>query len=200
MPEDSMPDQTDTTQPEKAPDMTQEQPAEQATPPPVVKKPVDISSLQRRAEAASDDIKKSLEYAILGKLVSVKVKGRKINFVKWGLARKLSLGSKVINLISRVKSFMPSGTEIDASDNTFLIQVMGYLAEDVIDIIAQSIDAKSFGTPSEAAAWIDEECDLNDLFDMCVIVYDTNFPKGEDLGKQSEGLNKLHGKIQSLLK
>ncbi len=156
--------------------------------------------LKQKADSVILDIKKSLEYAIIGKKVTVKVKGKQLTFVKWGLSKKLSLGSKVVSLINRVKSFIPAGAAIEDGDNTFFVQIVGYLAEDIIDIISQSMDSTLFKTPAEAAAWIDDECDLNDLFDLCVVVYDTNFPKGEDLGKQTEGLNLLQGKIQSLLK
>ena len=168
--------------------------------PAATKQPDAADFLRAKADSVVLDIKKSLEYAILGKNVTVKVQGKQITIVKWGLSKKLSLGSKVVNLINRVKAFIPAEAALSEGDNTFFVQIVGYLAEDIIDIIAQSIDTKTFKTPTEAAAWIDEECDLNDLFDLCVIVYDTNFPKGEDLGKQTEGLNKLQSKIQSLLK
>ncbi len=183
--------------PETPANEPQDAPAAQPAPTPA---PSIAQTLQQKADSVMLDIKKSLEYAIIGKKVTVKVKGKQLTFVKWGLSKKLSLGSKVVSLINRVKSFIPAGAAIEDGDNTFFVQIVGYLAEDIIDIISQSMDSTLFKTPADAAAWIDDECDLNDLFDLCVVVYDTNFPKGEDLGKQTEGLNKLQGKIQSLLK
>jgi hypothetical protein len=145
-------------------------------------------------------IKKSLEYHLAERRVSLRLHGRTIEIERWGLRKKLSLGTKVANLIRAVGSILP--VEDLAAGRISLpamLTTLHAVSDQVIDIIAASIVAP-FKSADEAATWLDLECQLTDLFDLAVIVYDQNFgDEGDSVGKlaaETEGLTK---RLQSLL-
>lgn len=141
------------------------------------------------------DIKQRLEYEIMGNEVSVRIQGRKLTFKKWGLRKNLKLGSKILRLVTRIKTLLPDDT--DFSDVAVFSQVLSVLADDVLDIIAASLSAP-FTTEEAAEFWLDENItSMEDLFDLAYIVYEQNL-KGEALGKLTGGMEGLAKKVNSL--
>ena len=146
-------------------------------------------------------VKENLSYAIAGKLATVKMHGTVIEFQRWGLQKRLSLGTRVMNLMTRLQAFLPSDQEdeeMSMESVSLLLQALSYVTDDVMDIVAKSI-VGPWATTTATVAWIDEHCELEDLFDLGVIVYEMNL-KGELLGKLQGSLEGLQGKMNSLLK
>jgi hypothetical protein len=158
--------------------------------PPVPAPPASLTSEQTEKE-----IKGRLEWQIANKDVTVRFKGTKITFRKWGLRQNLRMGSKVIKLVNMVNESI-TDQRLLAEVSTFT-QVLAFVADDVMEIVAGSISAP-FVTADKAEEWLDENVEnVEDLFDLAYIVYDQNL-KGNALGKLTGGMESLTKKMTSL--
>lgn len=141
------------------------------------------------------EIKKRLEYAILGKEVTILFKGKRLTFKKWGLRQNLRMGSRVIKLVGTVQSAVPDQKML--TDVAVFTQILAHVADDVMEIVAASISSP-FPTADHAEVWLDENVDnVEDLFDLAYIVYEQNL-KGDALGKLTGGMEGVTKKMASL--
>ena len=166
------------------------------------------SPVEETQESYLDTVKKSLGFAIAGKKATVNLYGKVLEFQRWGLQNRMSLGTRVMNLVSRVQAFIPAldpnslkeGIDlgVNLQDSALLMQALSYMTEDVVEIVSRSLIGP-FKSPAQAKEWIDDMCELEDLFDLAVIVYEMNL-KGELLGKLQVSSDKLQTRMNSLLK
>lgn len=141
------------------------------------------------------DIKKRLEWVIANKEVTILFKGKRIVFKKWGLRMNLRMGARVMKLVQTIKNAVPDQKLL--VDPTVLAQVLAYVADDVLEIVAESISSP-FSTSDAAEAWLDESVEnMEDLFDLAYIVYEMNL-KGDALGKLTSGMEGMTKKMASL--
>jgi hypothetical protein len=141
------------------------------------------------------DIKKRLEYVIAGKEVTIRFKGTALTFKKWGLRMNLRMGAKVLKLVSDVQRAVPN--QQDLSDVSVFVEVLSFLADDVLAIVAASISAP-FATTDAAEKWLDANVeDIEEIFDLAYIVYEMNL-KGDALGKLTSGMQGMTKKMASL--
>lgn len=151
-------------------------------------------------ESYLETVKKNLEYAIAGKRATVRLHGTIIEFQRWGLQKRMSLGTRVIGLVQKLRVLIPGLDQEDMGEGTLtlLLQALSYMTEDVIEILSRSVSSP-WKNPNDAVKWIDENCELEDLFDLCVIVYEMNL-RGELLGKLQSSADNLGRRMTSLLK
>jgi hypothetical protein len=180
-----------------------------ATPSPTDSQPEDASSepqiapetpsktapVQKSVEDLSQEVKNRLELVIAGKKATVRFKGKALVFKRWGLRKQLQLASRVLSIVDRAQQVF-SGQSAEMAPHVML-SVLGVVADDVLEIIASSID-EPFTTLTQAEAWLDENVeDLSEMFDLAMVVWEQNL-KGEALGKFQEGVEKTVNKINSL--
>lgn len=178
--------------------------ADKTSPAAPAKTPPAKNAAKSEAEAPKDyleSVKENLSYAIAGKRATIKMHGQVIEFQRWGLQKRLSLGTRVMNLVSRLQTVIPaldSGDGLSLENLQLLLQALSYATDDVIDIVARSI-VSPWPTTTATMQWIDDHCELEDLFDLAVIVYEMNL-KGELLGKLQSSLEGVQTRMNSLLK
>jgi hypothetical protein len=147
-----------------------------------------------------EDAKKSLEYHVAGRQVTVRVQDTLLTFKRWGLRKKMSLGSRVVSLIQGISAIISPEDLIAGKVNQMsVLAVLHHVSDQVIELLAASL-VEPFKSAAEAELWIDDNCELNDLFNMGVIVFDQNFGGEEGLGKSRSEVEKLTESLQSLLK
>lgn len=175
------------------------EPVSAPTPSPTTPAPsVASESLESRAAAMVEEVKKTLEYQLANKVVTVTVRGKTLKLKKWGLTKTLSLGSRVHAIVERVQSLIPDVESLEALQSpTILMSLLASFGQDVMLIVAQSI-IEPFHNANEAIEWLDEECNHQDLFDLSIVVWEMNFA-GQDLGKLTKGLTGVTERINKLL-
>lgn len=161
------------------------------------------TEVKQKIDGASDKlvegVKESLEYELVNKDVRVTIHGKRLTFTAWGLVKEMQFGGRIVSLLNRIKGIItPEDLNSGDIDLTLVSHLFSLVAEDVIDVIAGSI-TDPFQTHAKAFAWIDQECDFKDLFDMGVIVYDQNLKGEHGLGKRIEGLTTVVQDVTKLL-
>ena len=89
------------------------------------KSPIDASAVEEMTARA----KKTLEYQIAGRQVNVRLHDKLLTFKKWGLRKKMTLGSRVTAIIQRVQLLLPNGGTLNAE---LMSTVLGHLSEDIV--------------------------------------------------------------------
>lgn len=142
--------------------------------------------------------RETLEYQIAGRNALVTVQGKLLTLTRWGLQKKLSLGSRVMSIVSTVTQTV--GTDFDAFDTTKALAVLSHLSGPIMEIIAASISSP-FANPNEAYEWLDQECSLFDLFNLACALFSQNFTEqGDTLGKWQSEMSKLGDALRSASK
>ncbi len=153
-------------------------------------------SVQERMDEMVVDIKETLEFQLADKVATVMVQGKVLQIKKWGMRKKLTLGSRVTQLINKVSSLAPAANIIQ--DASLMGDIMGIVGDDIMMIVAQSI-VSPFETPAKAMDWLDDECGFDDIINLGFLIYDMNLKETEELGKLTQGLEKVTEKVHALI-
>jgi hypothetical protein len=151
--------------------------------------------LEERLAGMLTDIQETLEYQLADKTATVLVQGKLLTLKKWGLRKKLTLGSRVTQIVERARLLLPAGANL--GDAGTMTTILGTVAEDIMAIVAQSF-SDPFKSPAEALDWMDEHCGMDDIFNLAVLVWDMNLKDAESLGKMTEGLERMTARLESL--
>jgi hypothetical protein len=171
----------------------------QTTPPEKSRATDDPDAVSARISTMTDDIKKTLEYQIAGKTATVVVKGKTLTMKKWGLRKRISLGAKVGGIILRVQTLLPPDREAVTEERLAAVvqAALGAFISEVVEIIGNSIE-DPFVSLAEAIEWLDDTCEVTDLMNLAVIVYDMNLA-GDGLKNLTTGLDQVVDLVQSRL-
>jgi hypothetical protein len=169
--------------------------APDATPSEAPPTPVPAAPVRKLAESA----RVALEAQIVNREVTVRVQGKPLILKKWGLQKKLGLGSRVINLTDLISKAFPNLLEQPEQEvqSSQAVAILSHVSSFIIELIAASL-VQPFKTLAEAEEWLDENCDLTDLFNLAVVVYEQNFgTDGVGLKKYLKDLTSLTEKVVS---
>lgn len=157
------------------------------------------SKLAEKAKELAEQAKVSLEMQIAGREVTVKIDAEEgktiVKLKKWGLSKKLRLGSIVTQLVNHIGNVMPN---TDFNDPAIQLQLMGQLAEQVIEIVAETMVSPG-NNVTERFEWLEDNVNPEELVNLAIVVYDMNMG-GESAKKFQKGAKALEEKINSALR
>lgn len=161
--------------------------APQDTPSEAAPTPVPAGSMKDLVSKAHE----ALEVQIASREATVRVQGKPLVLKRWGLQKKLSLGSRVLSLVESITKTFPDLFSGDEPSSSRLLAVMSHVSGFVVELVASSL-VQPFKTLAEAEEWLDENADMTDLFNLSIVVYEQNF------GADGEGLKKYISDLKNL--
>lgn len=140
------------------------------------------------------DARAALEVQIATREATVRVQGKPIVLKRWGLKKKLSLGSRVIALVERINEAFPNLLAGDEGTGASqILAILSHVSDFVIELVAASTD-QPFKSLAEAEDWYDDNCSLEDLLNLALVVYSQNF------GDEGDGLKKYLADLKGVSK